>query len=121
MNTFAKLAAAAGLALAATAAHAELQPVGPLDADGNGQLTEAEFAPIAEMGASFIAYDSDGDGLVSQPEYDDGVRKLADDIGARNGSSSMNERDLQKLDELTRLFDQENADRGSLLNLFKSE
>ena len=114
MNFVTKLTAAATLSLFAFAANAQ-ETMGPLDADGDGFLTEEEFAPIQDMGAQFVAYDSDGDGLLSQAEYNEGVRDLADE----DGSDSAGPREAQRVDELTRLFDSEIGDRDAFLQLFQ--
>ena len=104
---------AAAIALFAGAATAQtLSPNGPLDADGDGFLTMEEFEPIRTLGGQFVAYDSDGDGLVSEVEYNEGVRELATVDG---DSSSLDPTEAQRYDELARLFDQEVADRDNLL------
>ena len=104
MTIIAKMAAAASIALLTTsgafaAAHAGIE--GPLDADGDGMLTEEEFEPIAALGAQFTAYDSDGDGMLSEEEYNEGVRSIVEPDG--NGSS-LNPDQARTLDELTALF-----------------
>lgn len=106
------LAAAAATFFLASAAHA----MGPLDADGDGSLTEEEFAPIAEMGADFAAYDSDGDGALSQEEFNEGVRALANDDDT-GGGGSLDEDELKKLDEITAMFSNE-VDDQTVLDLF---
>ena len=110
------LATVAGFALMTgiAAAQVAVNPQGPLDADGDGFLTEAEFAPVQDFGANFVAFDSDGDGLLSEPEYNEGVRILAD----REKDNDLNDIELQRYDELARMFDNEVADRDSLLRLF---
>ena len=114
MNLIIKLASAAALGLFAFSANAQ-ETMGPLDADGDGFLTMEEFAPIGEMGGQFVAYDSDGDDLLSQAEYNEGVRDLA----SENGSDAAGPRVAQRVDELTRLFDNEIGDRDNLLLLFQ--
>lgn len=104
MKTFTKFAAAASIALIAGAAQAQTM----LDTDGDMMLTETEFAPAADMGFVFTAVDSDGDGMVSEAEYNDAARDMADE----DDSGDLSVREAQRLDELTRQFDQANADRG---------
>ena len=70
-----------------------LAQTGPLDANGDGMLSEAEFA----------RYDSNGDGMISKPEYDDEVRNLATRDGTPN---SLDAEEMQRYDTLTLLFDQ---------------
>ena len=117
MTKFASLFAAAGLALLASASHAQVQvnPQGPLDADGDGFLTEQEFQPIRDFGANFVAYDSDGDGLLSEAEYNEGVRDLAD----TEQDNDLTDIELQRYDELARMFSNELSDRDNLLNFFQ--
>ena len=114
MTKLTTVLASLGIALLATAAHAQVNPEGPLDADGDGFLTQAEFQPIGDMGASFVAYDSDSDGLVSKTEYDEAVRNLADE----EQDNDLNDREMARVDELTRMFSNAMADRGNLLALF---
>lgn len=85
---------------------------GPLDADRDGFLTIEEFEPIRAMGAQFTAYDSDGDNLVSEVEYNEGVRELADEDGS---GTDLSVDEANRYDELARMFDQEIADRDNLL------
>ena len=109
MNTFAKLTAAASIALLTTGAYAASHG-GPLDADNDGMLTEAEFAPAADMGMVFTAVDSDGDGMVSEAEYNEATRSLADE----DESGSLDPDEAQRRDELSRMFNQTNADRDAI-------
>ena len=104
-------AAAIALFAGSAFAQAPINADGPLDADRDGFLTEQEFAPIAGAGGVFVAIDSDGDGLISEAEYNEGVRSLAD----REGDNDLDDRELQRYDELARLFDQEVGDRDNLL------
>ena len=115
MNTILKIAAAAGIALAtAASAHAiEINFDGPLDVDGDGVLTLEEFQPIRDLGAQFTAYDSDGNGVLSPEEYNEGVRSLA----SEDGSDELSDAELKRLDELTRMFKYARADRDNLLDL----
>ena len=83
---------------------------GALDADGDGMLNEAEFEPVAAMGADMAGIDSDGDGMVSQAEYNDAARTLAD--ADANGELDADE--FTKYDELTRQFNQAAADREAI-------
>ena len=117
MNKFTGIGAAAVLALTIGAAQAD--PMGPLDVDGDAMLTPEEFAPIAEMGASFAAYDSDGDGMLSETEYNEGVQQLAADL-ANSPDDENSARALQRTDELTRIFDNEVGDRDAFLQLFQN-
>ena len=104
MTIKSKITAVAVASLFATGAFAASHG-GALDADGDGMLTEEEFAPIAEMGAQFVAYDSDGDGMVSEAEYNEGIRSLANpDDGEET------EEVLAKRDELARMFSGVEAD-----------
>ena len=113
MNIFTKIAAAAGIALAATSAHAlEINFDGPLDTNADGVLSEEEFAPIRAMGAQFTAYDSNGDGVLQDVEYNEGVRELANEDGG-----DLSPAELDRVDELTRMFSNARADRDNLLNL----
>lgn len=107
---------AASIALLAGSAFAQVavNPMGPLDADNDGLLTQEEFAPARDFGAQFVALDSDGDGFVSQAEYNEGIRTLAD----TENDNDLNDRELQRYDELARMFDNEVADRDNLLLLF---
>lgn len=104
--TFTKITAAAAIALLSTGAYAASH-TGPLDADNDGMLTEAEFAPAADMGFVFAGVDSDGDGMVSEAEYNDAARDLADE----DDGGSLNDREFERYDELTRMFSQARADR----------
>ena len=104
MNTFAKLTAAASIALLATGAYAQS---GPLDADNDGMLTETEFAAAADMGMVFTAVDSDGDGMVSEEEYNEAARSLAD----AEQDNDLDDQEFKRYDELTRMFSQARADR----------
>lgn len=107
---------AASIVLLAGSAFAQVavNPMGPLDADNDGLLTQEEFAPARDFGAQFVALDSDGDGFVSQAEYNEGIRTLAD----TENDNDLNDRELQRYDELARMFDNEVADRDNLLLLF---
>ena len=116
MNKLIALAATSLLALTTLASAQSINPQGPLDADGDGFLTEEEFSPIRAYGANFVAYDSDGDGLLSKPEYNEGVRELA--AFANQDASELNASEEQRYAELTRMFSNPLADRDSLLNLF---
>ena len=78
MNKTLTLAAAIALYAGAASAQVAINPQGPLDVDGDGFLTQEEFAPIRDFGAQFVAYDSNGDGLLSKPEYNEGVRNARD-------------------------------------------
>lgn len=108
----------AAAALAATVSTAQADPMGPLDADGDGMLTEQEFEIIANMGAQFTAYDSDGDGLLSEAEYMEGVQTLAADLSGSPDSKDTT-RAQQRTDELTRIFSNEVGDRDALMLLFQ--
>ena len=113
MTIFAKIAATTGIALLATSAYAfEINFDGPLDVDGDGVLTQEEFAPIEALGASFIAYDSNGDGVLQEVEYNEGVRTLANE----DGDGSLSPEEFQRVDELTRMFSMADADRDNLLD-----
>lgn len=105
------LAAAIALFAGAATAQVAINPNGPLDADGDGFLTQEEFAPIRDFGAQFTAYDSNGDNLLSEEEYNEGVRSLAD----ADSSNELSVDEAQRWDELARMFDQEIADRDNLL------
>ena len=111
------LASVAGFVMltgVAAAQGIEINPQGPLDVDGDGFLTEEEFAPIRDFGAQFVAYDSDGDGLLSKPEYNEGVRNLVD----TGNTNDIGPEEQARIDELTRMFSNELADRDNLLNFF---
>ena len=118
MNTISRIAAAAGFALAtvASAQAIEINFDGPLDIDGDGALTQEEFQPIRDLGAQFTAYDSNGDGLVQVEEYNEGVRTLANEDGG-----DLSDSELQRLDELTRMFKFARADRDNLLGTDDTE
>ena len=111
LTKFTTILAAAGIALLTTAAYAQMSPQGPLDIDGDDFLTRAEFGPVADMGATFGAYDSDGDGLVSKIEYNESVSGLAD----REDNNDLSVAEFKRVDELTRMFSNGMADRGNLL------
>ena len=98
----------ASIALLSTGAFAASHG-GPLDADNDGMLTEAEFEPAGSMGMMFSAMDSDGDGMISEAEYNDGARAQADE----DNSNSLDPREAQTYDELTRMFSQARADRDA--------
>lgn len=74
---------------------------GPIDANGDGVLTPAEFAPVERMGgARFDVFDKDGDGVVSKLEFNSGIQDVVDGRdGNREDNDAMNRRD-----QLTRAF-----------------
>lgn len=102
------LATSASIALLSTVAFAQS---GPLDADNDGMLTEAEFEAAGDMGMMFSAMDSDGDGMISEAEYNDGARAQADE----DNSNSLDPREADRYDELARMFSQERADRDAFV------
>ena len=108
MNIFTKLTSAAAIAFFATAVNAQdINFDGPLDTDGDGMLTEEEFAPVAAMGGTFVGFDADGDGMVSQIEYNESVDSLL--IGGNE--NDLNSQQIEEQRALQRMFDQANADR----------
>ena len=114
MNTLSKLTIAGAIALFASAANAQgINFDGPLDTDGDGMLTEEEFAPIAGMGGTFVGFDKDGDGMISQIEYNESV-----DAIMRTEAAGGEQARQAEIDEMTRMFDQANADRDLLEGFF---
>ena len=111
MTIIAKMTAAASIALLTSAGALAASHGGPLDADGDGMLTEEEFAPAANMGMVFAGVDSDGDGMVSEAEYNDAARDAADEDGS---GGSLNNDEFTRYDELTRMFSQARADRDAI-------
>ena len=63
----------ASFSLLAVPAHAE---VGPIDVNGDGVLDRSEFAVIEAMGASWVVFDANQDGVISQIEFNQEVENL---------------------------------------------
>ena len=101
MTIIAKMTAAASIALLTTAGAFAAAHGGPLDTDGDEMLTEEEFGPVADMGVQFAAVDSNGDGMVSEAEYNEAMRSVANE----DGDGSLTPAEFQRYDELTRMFD----------------
>ena len=115
MNIFTKLTTAAAIALVAGSAYAQgVFFDGPLDADGDDMLTQEEFAPIADRGGSFIGFDNDGDGMISEVEYNNNVASLLPG-GTPN---DLNSQQVEQVRELQRMFDQDDADRDLIDAIF---
>ena len=81
--------------------------MGPLDRNGDGMLTEREFAPIAAKGAVFERFDSNSDGLLSEPEYNEGIWAVAN---RDMDTTDLDLRDMKRRDWLTRAFHYEVED-----------
>ena len=117
MNILTKFAAAAAVSLFAGSAMAQgINFDGPLDTDGDGMLSQEEFVQVEALGGTFVAFDKDGDGMVSQIEYNESVDGLVNSI--EQDKAADNARTKDQIDELTRLFDQADADRDLLEGLF---
>lgn len=115
MTLITKLASAAAIALIAGSAYAQnVMFDGPLDTDNNDMLTEEEFAPVASMGGSFAGFDNDGDGMISQIEYNENVASLLPG-GTPN---DLNAQQIDQVRELQRMFDQDDADRDIIDAIF---
>ena len=95
IRTNMKIAALSGLlaigAVAATAQQSGQDRFQQLDADGNGEITQAEFQAHAE--ARFAKVDADGDGFVTGEEL-----KAAGDARRAERSAKMLERMIERMD-----------------------
>ena len=86
----------ASISLLTTPAFAE---VGPIDANGDGVLDRDEFMVIEEMGASWIVFDADQDGVISQIEFNEEAANLVS-----NNPNSLDTQEALDLDRLTAAF-----------------
>ena len=86
------------LSLATLAARAE---TGPIDANGDGVLDRDEFAVIETLGASWVVFDANQDGVISQIEFN----QEAENLATRDGTPrSLDVVEARRRDELTAAF-----------------
>ena len=93
------LAAAALAAIMLGLTSTAYAAMGPIDANGDGVLSRAEFGPIEEMGASWVVFDANQDGVVSQLEFNQEAANLVS-----NTPNSLDRDQARDLDQLTAAF-----------------
>lgn len=72
---------------------------GPIDANGDGVLDRSEFAVVEAMGASWIVFDANEDGVVSQIEFNQEAENLVS-----NNPRSLDRDEARDRDRLTAAF-----------------
>ena len=87
-------------ALLATGAYAASHTM-MIDADANGSLTMEEYEAAASMlDMTFEGVDADGDGMISEIEYNEAAFDAADE----DDSNSLDPEESAKFRDLTRAF-----------------
>lgn len=93
---------AAAITVATTLAfglHSAKAETGPIDANGDGVLDRGEFAVVETMGASWVVFDANEDGVVSQIEFNQEVENLVS-----NTPNSLDRDQARDRDRLTAAF-----------------